>query len=331
MSRTFGILRLPHSDVGQLLRLVASRLLLSAGTFLLVSVLIFAIVEILPGDAASRILGRDATPEMVAQLRERLGLNDPALVRYGRWLSNAVRGDLGTSLAGNRPVSEVVAPRLENTLILAAAAVALYLPLSFGVGVVTAMFHHRAPDNVLSTLALLGMSMPEFVIGTLLIVVFAASLGWLPALSMLTDGEPLSVAVKKLILPVLTLMAAMTAYGVRMLRDGLIEVFEAEFVRMATLRGLPRWRVIFRHALPSAILPMLNVTALSIAWLIGGVVVVETVFTFPGLGRLLINSIGDLDVPIIEAVVLIMAFAYVLVNLAVDAAAILLDPRLRVK
>jgi peptide/nickel transport system permease protein len=173
--------------------------------------------------------------------------------------------------------------------------------------------------------------MPEFVIGTFLIVIFSVKLKWLPALSMIKDGEPILSAVSRLILPVLTLTAAMTAYGLRMLRDRLIEVFEAEFVRMATLRGLSRWRVVIRHALPSAMLPMLNVTALNIAWLVGGVVVVETVFTYPGLGRLLVNAIGDLDVPLVEAVTLIMASAYIMANLVVDIAALLLDPRLRTR
>lgn len=314
-----------------ILKLVASRLLLSLGTFLLVSAMVFAIIEILPGDAASRILGREATPEMRAQLRERLGLNEPATVRYLNWLTSALQGDLGKSLAGDRPVVEIVLPRLKNTLILAAAALLLYLPLSFFLGIITALYHHRTIDNVLSGITLLGMSMPEFVIGTLLIVVFSVNLKLLPALSMLGEGESFRQAAAKLLLPVLTLTAAMTAYGVRMLRDRLIEVFDAEFVRMATLRGLSRWRVILRHALPSAMLPMLNVTALNIAWLVGGVVVVETVFTYPGLGRLLVNSVGDLDMPLVEAVTLIMAFSYVMVNMFVDIAAILLDPRLRTR
>jgi len=297
----------------------------------MVSVMVFAIIEILPGDAASRILGRESTPEMRAQLRIRLSLNDPAPVRYFRWLTNAAQGDFGKSLAGNRPVVDIIVPRLKNTLILAAAALVLYLPLSFGLGIITALYHHRPIDNFFSGITLFGMSMPEFVIGTFLIVIFSVKLKWLPALSMIKDGEPILSAVSRLILPVLTLTAAMTAYGLRMLRDRLIEVFEAEFVRMATLRGLSRWRVVIRHALPSAMLPMLNVTALNIAWLVGGVVVVETVFTYPGLGRLLVNAIGDLDVPLVEAVTLIMASAYIMANLVVDIAALLLDPRLRTR
>lgn len=317
------------SEAWLVTRLVVSRLVLSAGTVLLVSLLIFTIAEILPGDAASRILGRDATPETLALLREKLGLNDPALVRYGRWFMRAAQGDLGVSLAGDRQVVAIVLPRLKNTLILATAAVVLYLPLSFGLGILTALYHHRSIDNIFSTITLVGMSVPEFVIGTILMVIFAVGLHWLPSLSMLMPGDSLGEVVRKLILPTLTLTAAMTAYGVRMLRDGLIEVFEAEYVRMATLKGLPRWRVLLRHALPNAMLPALNVTALNLAWLVGGVVVVETVFTYPGLGRLLVGAIGDLDTPVVEAVTLIMAFTYVLVNLAVDVAAILLNPRLR--
>ncbi len=301
------------------------------GTLLLVSVLIFAIIEILPGDAASRILGRTGTAEMQEQLRERLGLNDPAVVRYGRWLGNAIKGDFGNSLAGDRPVAEVIWQPLKNTLILSAAAVLLYLPLSFGLGILTAMYNGRSADNIISAIVLFGMSVPEFVVGTLLIVFFSASLGWLPAISMIASQDSIFTIIKKLSLPTVTLTAAMTAYGVRILREGLIEIFESEYVRMATLRGLPRWRVIWRHALPSSILPMLNVTALNIAWLVGGVVVVEVVFTYPGLGRLLVNSIGDLDVPLVEATVLIMAVFYVFVNLVVDIMALVIDPRLRTK
>lgn len=323
--------RLQTDEVWVFVRVIVSRILLSLTTFLLVSMMVFAIIEVLPGDAATRILGRDSTPEMREQLRARLGLNDPFVVRYARWFSDAIRGDFGVSLAGNRPVSEVIAPRLKNTLILSTAAVIVYLPLSFGLGIITALYHHKGIDNFFSGVTLLGMSMPEFVIGTLLIVVFSVTLQWLPALSLFSEDDSLKDIIRKLTLPVLTLTAAMTAYGVRMLRDRLIEVFEAEFVRMATLRGLSRWRVIWRHALPSALLPMLSVTALNIAWLVGGVVVVETVFTYPGLGRLLVNAVGDLDVPLVLGITLIMTFAYVLVNLAVDIAAIIIDPRLRTK
>lgn len=319
------------SETFILVRMIVSRLVLSVGTLVLASLLIFTIVEILPGDAASRILGRDATEESLQLFREKLHLNDPAPVRYTRWLMDAARGDLGNSLAGDRPVVDIVIPRLKNTLILASTAVVLYLPLSFLLGIITAMYHHRPADNLLSGLALLGMSMPEFVLGTLLIVVFAVGFKALPALSMLAKDDSAAEFVRKMALPTVTLTAAMTAYGVRMLRDRLIEVFEAEYVRMATLRGLPRWRVILRHALPNAMLPMLSVTALNIAWLVGGVVVVETVFTYPGLGRLLVNAVGDLDLPVVEAVTLIMAAAYILANLTVDVAAILLNPRLRTK
>ena len=316
-------------EIFVILRLMASRLLLSVGTLFLVSIMVFTIIEILPGDAATRILGRDATPETLALFRERMGLNDPAIVRYLHWLSGALQGNFGEFLAGKRPVIDIILPALKNTLLLSGAAIVLYLPLSFFIGITTAFYHHKFIDNLLSGLALLGMSMPEFVIGTLLVVAFAVELRWLPALSMLSGGEPIFNSAKKLVLPVLTLTAEMLAYGARMLRDRLIEIFEAEFVQMATLRGLSRWRVIFRHALPSAVLPFLNVTSINIAWLVGGVVVVETVFTYPGIGRLFVDALGNLDYPLVEALTLIMAFVYVIVNLGVDIAAILLDPRLR--
>lgn len=317
--------------MSSLLRLILSRLVLSLFTLWLASVVIFAATEVLPGDAASRLLGREATPETLALMREKLNLNASPLERYSRWLTGFVQGDLGMSLTGQRPVAEIIKPRLRNTFTLAAIALLIYLPLSFSFGLIAASFRGRFLDNLISVVSLMGMSIPEFVIATLLVIAFAVNWPLFPALSLIDQVKSFPELLRTLTLPTLTLVAAMTAYGVRMLRDNLIDVLESDHVRMATLKGLPRLRVLLRHALPSAIAPMLNVTALNIAWLIGGVVVIETVFTFDGIGRLLINAIGDLDVPTIEAIVMIMAAVYVVVNLLADIGSLIFNPQLRTK
>ena len=314
-----------------LIRLVASRIVLSLFSLLVVSWAIFWAVEWLPGDTAARVLGREASAESVRVLRARLHLADPPLVRYGHWLGHFVQGDWGESLAADRPVVRYVFPRLRNTLILAGLALGLYLILSLTIGVVTALFHGQVLDTWLSVLTLVGMSMPEFVVGILLVLVFAVAVPLFPPLALMDQVKTFPGLLYTLSLPVLTLTAAMTAYAVRMMRDNLIDVLESDYVQMATLKGLPRVRVVLRHALPNALGPALNVTALNIAWLMGGVVVVETVFNFPGLGRLLVDSISFHDVPVIEAIAVVLASVYMLANLGADVLVLVLNPRLRAR
>ena len=312
-----------------LIRLVASRIVISLFSLLVVSWAIFWAVEWLPGDTAARVLGREASAESVRVLRARLHLADPPLVRYGHWLEHFVQGDWGESLAADRPVVRYVFPRLRNTLILAGLALGLYLILSLTIGVVTALFHGQVLDTWLSVLTLVGMSMPEFVVGILLVLVFAVAVPLFPPLALMDQVKTFPGLLYTLSLPILTLTAAMTAYAVRMMRDNLIEVLESDYVQMATLKGLPRVRIVLRHALPNALGPALNVTALNIAWLMGGVVVVETVFNFPGLGRLLVDSISFHDVPVIEAIAVVLASVYMLANLVADVLVLVLNPRLR--
>src|SRR5438309_5397085 len=312
-----------------LIRLVASRIILSLFSLLVVSWAIFWAVEWLPGDTAARVLGREASAESVRVLRARLHLADPPLVRYGHWLEHFVQGDWGESLAADRPVVRYVFPRLRNTLILAGLALGLYLILSLTIGVVTALFHGQVLDTWLSVLTLVGMSMPEFVVGILLVLVFAVAVPLFPPLALMDQVKTFPGLLYTLSLPILTLTAAMTAYAVRMMRDNLIDVLESDYVQMATLKGLPRVRVVLRHALPNALGPALNVTALNIAWLMGGVVVVETVFNFPGLGRLLVDSISLKDVPVILAASLLLTAVYILANLVADVLVLVLNPRLR--
>jgi len=312
-----------------MLRLVATRTLFAFASLVVVSALIFWCVEGLPGDAASRILGRDATPEGLALLRHKLHLDLPAAQRYGEWLWHALRGDFGVSLAANRPVLDYVWSRAANTSELAGLVLLLYTPLSIVLGIWTAISRGRAVDHIASILVILGMCVPEFVVGIVLIVVFALTLHWFPPLALIDRADSIGSFLRMLFLPALTLTIAMTAYAVRMMRENLIDVLDSGYVQMARLKGLPRWRVLVRHALPSALGPAINVTALNIAWLMGGIVVVETVFSFPGLGRLLIDAIDLKDIPVILAVSLLLTAVYIFCNLVADIAVLLLNPKLR--
>jgi peptide/nickel transport system permease protein len=311
------------------LRLVVSRVLLSLLTLLLVSIIIFAMLEVLPGDVASRILGRDATPESLAALRLQLHLDDPARQRYLGWLGGILRGDFGEALTSSRPVTAILAPRIFNTLVLSAAAFVLYLPLALVPALLQAMRREGPLDHGLSVITLVLLSTPDFLLGTLLLIAFVITVPLFPAMSLVDHGSGFAEYLRAVALPAITLANVMAVYAVRMLRDNLIEVLDAEYVRMAELKGLPRRQVLLRHALPNALIPTLNVTALNLAYLIGGVVIVEKVFSYPGFGSLLVDALQLRDLPLIEATVLIAAAVYVGANLLADIGAILLNPRLR--
>jgi peptide/nickel transport system permease protein len=310
-------------------RLVLGRTFTSLGTLLLVSIFIFAAVEVLPGDIARQILGRGVSQEQVELFRQQMGFDRPAPERYLNWLGGLLQGDLGHGLVSKQPVLDIVAPRLYNTLLLAAFAFIIYIPLALSFGIVSAVYRGRAPDNVLSMLTLIGLSIPEFVLGTILLIVFAANLRWFPALALIDTARTFGEVIKTLTLPAVTLAVAMAVYAVRMLRDNLIEVLDSDYVRMATLKGLPRYQVVLRHALPNALGPALNVTALNLVYLIGGVVIVERIFAYPGLGSLLVDAISLRDAPLIEAAALLISAFYILANLLADVAVMLLNPRLR--
>jgi peptide/nickel transport system permease protein len=311
------------------LRLVVSRTVTSVLTLLLVSIVIFAVLEVLPGDVASRILGRDATPESLAALRAQLHLNDPALERYLDWLGGIVRGDFGQALTSSRPVAEILAPRIFNTLVLSAVAFVLYLPLALIPAMIQALRRDGPLDHGLSVVTLVLLSTPDFLLGTLLLIAFVITIPIFPAMSLVDQSSGFAQYLRAVALPAVTLAIVMAVYAVRMLRDNLIEVLDSEYVRMAELKGLPRRQVLLRHALPNALVPTLNITALNLAYLIGGVVIVEKVFSYPGFGSLLVDALQLRDLPLIEATVLIAAAVYVGANLLADIGAILLNPRLR--
>jgi peptide/nickel transport system permease protein len=312
-----------------ILRLIALRFLTAALTLLCVSAIIFAAVEILPGDVASNVLGQFSSEEARAVLREQLHLDRPALERYFLWLGNVIHGDLGIALSSRRPISDILWPRVSNTLILSAAAVFLYIPLALFPAVAQALNRNRPLDHVLSTATLVLASIPDFLLALLLLILFVVELPLLPAVSIVTDDTDLAGWLRALILPATALAIVMAVYAARMLRDNLIEVLEAQHVLMARLRGLPERRVLWIHALPNAIVPTLNVTALNFTYLAGGVVIIEKVFGFPGFGSLMIDAIRFRDVPLVEITILIASCVYVLANLFADMAALLLNPKLR--
>ncbi|MCX5512547.1 ABC transporter permease [Kaistia algarum] len=315
---------------GPISRLIARRLIFAVLSLFVVATIVFWAIEWLPGDAAQRILGRDATPEALEALRVRLHLYDPALTRYLHWLAGLPRGDFGMSLAAERPVLPYVGVFLANTLLLAAAALAVHIPLSIGLGLVSAASKRDGGvDTLVSVTVLLGMSIPEFVVGIGLVAWLSTAWNWFPPLALIDQAQSAGQFALLLTLPVLTLNFVMTAYVVRQTRTSMIETMQSDFVRSATLRGLPRSRVLLRHALPSAIGPAINAIALNAGWLIGGIVVVEAVFNYPGLGRLLVESISNHDVPMVQGAAIALSGAYIAVNLIADIVTILVNPKLR--
>jgi peptide/nickel transport system permease protein len=310
-------------------RLISGRVLTAAFTLLLVSLIVFAAVEILPGDVASRILGRNATETSLAALRLKLNLDIPGWERYLLWLGGVVQGDFGVALTSSRRVTEILADKVVNTAILSAVAFLLYIPLALVPALIQAVLRDRAVDHGLSTVTLVLLSTPDFLLATLLMIAFVVFIPILPAVSTVTDATTAWGWARALVLPAVTLAIVMAVYAVRMLRDNLIEVLDSEYIRMAELKGMSARHVLLRHALPNALIPTLNITALNIGYLIGGVVIIERVFSFPGFGSLLIDAIQVLDIPLIEATVLLAAAIYIAANLLADIGAILLNPRLR--
>ena len=311
------------------LPLILKRIFSALITLLIVSALIYGFLEMLPGDVATRMLGRTATPETLANLREQLGLNEPALKRYFLWLYNIFQGDFGTALTSKRPISEILAPKIFNTLILSGCAFILYLPLSFITALLQAYYKNKNIDISLSIITLIILSLPDFIIGTIMIIVFVVVFPIFPAISLVGEYSDLSEWFMALVMPSITLALVMSVYAVRMLRDNLIEVLDSEYIFMAKLKGLSKSTVLIKHALPNAIIPTLNVTALNLGFLIGGVVIVEKIFTFPGFGNLLIDSIKFRDLPLVEATILIAAAFYIFANLLTDILSIIFNPKLR--
>jgi peptide/nickel transport system permease protein len=312
-----------------MLRMILLRLGTAVLTVWLASLFVFVAVQLLPGDVAQQILGQDATPEAVAAMRENLGLNRPVLERYFDWLGGMVTGNMGTSLVSGEPVAETLLIHARNTLLIAIPTIVLGITLSVVLGLLAGLYRGRGADRTISGLALVGMSVPEFVTATVLVLVFAIAIPVFPA--VVIDGAEARVSelIPFSVLPVIVLTISMAAYIVRMTRTGVIDALASEFVTTARLKGVKPGRVVVRHAMPSAILPTLNVIAINVAWLIGGVVVVEAVFNYPGMGTLMIESVHNRDLPVIQAIAVLSASVYALTNLGADLVAMGLDPRQR--
>ena len=315
--------------MGVVSRLVVRRLGLGLATLLVVSLLIFFAVELLPGDIAEAVLGQAATEETVAALRTELGLDRPAPVRYLEWLGGAVTGDLGTSLISGDRVSEAIAWRLANTLFLAIYAAVIAVPFAIALGVLVALYRDTLLDRVANVLTLVSISSPEFFLGYVLILLLAVKAGAFPAIATLDGDMGLVERLNRAFLPALTLVLVVTAHMMRMTRAAIINLLASPYIEMARLKGLPPWRVIVRHALPNAWAPIINVVALNLAYLVTGVVLVEVVFVYPGIGQLLVDAVSKRDFPIVQACCLIFAATFILLNLAADVGAILSNPRLR--
>jgi peptide/nickel transport system permease protein len=311
-------------------KLLLRRLGLGLLTLWLVSLVVFAAVLALPGDAATAILGKEATPDRLAALRDQLHLNDSVVSQYVQWLGGLLTGDLGTSAATQEPVSDLLSARAGNSVFLVLVASLVAIPLSLLIGVWTAMRRDRAADHITSTVTLVLAALPEFVIGIALVLLFATDVFHvLPAVSLLPPGTHAWEDLEVVVLPAATLVLAVTPYISRIMRGSMVEVLESEYVTMARLKGLPERTVIWRHAVPNAIVPAIQVTALQLAWMAGGVVVVEFVFQYPGIGAALVDAVALRDMPVVQTVTMLAAGIYVGLNLLADIATILVTPKLR--
>lgn len=312
-------------------KLIVNRLFLGILTLFAVSILIFVCTEILPGDVASAVLGQGATPEALIVFRKELGLDIPPYLRYWNWLVGALHGNLGVALTNKRVIVDEVLPRLGNTLFLAGYAALIAIPLAVGLGVFSAINEGKLSDKLSNILTLIAISLPEFFIAYLLIIFMAVNVHWFPSLSTVFPGMPFGERVHQSTLPAITLTLLVAAHMLRMTRSSVLSVMSTPYIEMAFLKGAKRQRVITRHALPNAAAPIITVIALNLAYLVVGVVVIESVYVYPGLGQLMVDAVSKRDVPVIQACGLVFAMVFVLLNTVADVLVILVNPRLRHK
>lgn len=312
-----------------MMRLIAGRLGLGAVTFLVVTLFVFVGTQLLPGDVAQQLLGQSATQETLAALRAKLGLDQPLYFRYLSWLGGLFTGDLGVSLANGLPNSELIGPRLQNTLLLAGVTAVFSVPLALLIGVVAATFPESLFDRVMTVLTLCVVSVPEFFLATIFVLIFAVKLGWVPAISYINEFKSVGQLLRSLALPVITLSFVVLAQMARMTRAAILNVMSSPYIEMAILKGVPPRRIILRHALFNAIGPIANVVTLNLAYLVGGVIIVETIFAYPGIAKLTVDAVSTRDMPLLEACAMVFCTAYVLLVLIADILAIVSNPRLR--
>ncbi|GHC73262.1 ABC transporter permease [Limoniibacter endophyticus] len=311
------------------LNLAVKRIGVAIVTLLIVAFTIFFATEMLPGDVAEILLGQAATPEAVAGLREAMGLNQPAFLRFLQWLGNLLTGDFGTSYANNMPIADLIGGRLINSLKLAGVTAAISVPVALTLGVTAAVMRGTIYDRVVSTLTISVISVPEFMVATLAVIVFAVYLGWLPALSMANDVQSIGQLLKVFAMPVITLSFVISAQMIRMTRAAVLETLDTPYVEMALLKGASRRRMVMHHALPNALGPIVNAVALSLSYLLGGVIIVETIFNYPGVAKLMLDAVATRDLPLIQSCAMIFCLAYLLLITIADLVAIVSNPRLR--
>ncbi|MCP4875746.1 MAG: ABC transporter permease [Gammaproteobacteria bacterium] len=309
--------------------MVLQRIGIGVLTLLVVSALVFAGTEILPGDVAEIVLGQAATPENLAKLRAELGLDKPAVVRYFEWLGDMITFDLGVSKAGGTGIGELIGGRLSNTFFMGGIVAAIAVPLSVILGLLAAMYPGSWFDRTVTFSTLGLIAVPEFFIATLCVLILAVQLHWLPAISYRSGDETFFQLMRALLLPILVLVIVISAQMVRMTRVGILNVLHSPYIEMAILKGVPRARIILRHALFNAIGPIVNIIALNLAYLVSGVVIIETIFAYPGLAKLMVDGVQTRDLPLVQACAMIFCGTYVVLILTADIASILSNPRLR--
>ena len=314
--------------MSHILKVIAQRIALGFLTLFTISLLITFGVELLPGDLAESILGQGATPETVIVFRAELGLDKPAHMRYLSWLGGIVTGDLGVSLASKREISELVGIRIANTLFLGGFAAAIAVPLALFLGILAALYRNTLYDRAINTFTLTTISFPEFFVAYILILFFAIKLGWFPGISNISTELSFGNKLYRTLLPATTLTLVVLAHMLRMTRATIINLLASPYIEMARLKGISPMKIILRHALPNALAPIVNVVAINLAYLVVGVVIVEVVFVYPGLGQLMVDSVSKRDIPVVQACSMIFASVYILLNLSADIISIVTNPRL---
>ena len=314
--------------MSHILKVIAQRIALGFLTLFTISLLITFGVELLPGDLAESILGQGATPETVKVFRAELGLDKPAHMRYLSWLGGIVTGDLGVSLASKREISELVGIRIANTLFLGGFAAAIAVPLALFLGILAALYRNTLYDRAINTFTLTTISFPEFFVAYILILFFAIKLGWFPGISNISTELSFGNKLYRTLLPATTLTLVVLAHMLRMTRATIINLLASPYIEMARLKGISPMKIILRHALPNALAPIVNVVAINLAYLVVGVVIVEVVFVYPGLGQLMVDSVSKRDIPVVQACSMIFASVYILLNLSADIISIVTNPRI---
>ncbi len=313
----------------RILSLIARRLVVMLTTLLIVSFIVFSATSLLPGDTATILLGQSATPEAVAGLRTAMHLDDPALLRFVRWLFGLLHGELGTSYANNMAIADLIGPRFVNSMKLAGITTVIAVPLALTLGISSAMLRGTLYDRAVTILTIAVISVPEFMIATLAVLLFAVCLKWLPALSLVSEVHTVFDVLRVYAMPVITLTFVVSAQMIRMSRAAVIETLDTPYVEMALLKGAPRMRIVLRHALPNALGPIVNAVALSLSYLVGGVIIVETIFNYPGIAKLMVDGVATRDLPLIQSCAMIFCVGYLLLITTADIIAIMSNPRLR--